>query len=158
MTEMAVELVSFEIEPESEDEMLTAHAGAVASIRAECPGLIEARLFRSEQAGAWIDVWFWSSSRRRDSRYGRPSSADASGTLRLPPPASTHSASTISGTPPSRSGSPREPIPNTCAAMAGHTSVSVVLDRYGHLYPQQDDELMRRLASRAGVPHVGLGG
>jgi quinol monooxygenase YgiN len=61
MTEMAVELVSFEIEPESEDEMLTAHAGAVASIRAECPGLIEARLFRSEQAGAWIDVWFWES-------------------------------------------------------------------------------------------------
>lgn len=38
------------------------------------------------------------------------------------------------------------------AAMAGHTSVSVVLDRYGHLYPQQDDELMQRLASRAGVP------
>jgi integrase len=48
--------------------------------------------------------------------------------------------------------------PKHVAAMAGHTSVSVVLDRYGHLYPQQDDELMRRLASRAGVPHVGLGG
>ena len=48
--------------------------------------------------------------------------------------------------------------PKHVAAMAGHTSVSVVLDRYGHLYPQQDDELMQRLASRAGVPHVGLGG
>ena len=42
--------------------------------------------------------------------------------------------------------------------MAGNTSVSVWFDRYGHLYAQQDDELMRRLASRAGVPHVGLGG
>ena len=48
--------------------------------------------------------------------------------------------------------------PKHVAAMAGHTSVSVVLDRYGHLYPQQDDELMQRLASRAGVPHLGLGG
>ncbi|MGB9346495.1 MAG: tyrosine-type recombinase/integrase [Ilumatobacteraceae bacterium] len=48
--------------------------------------------------------------------------------------------------------------PKHVAAMAGHTSVSVVLDRYGHLYPHQDDDLMQRLASRAGVPHVGLGG
>lgn len=61
MAQMAVELVSFEIEPGFEEEMLTAHVGAVASIRAECPGLIEARLFRGEEAGAWIDVWFWES-------------------------------------------------------------------------------------------------
>lgn len=61
MEEMAVELVSFEIEPESEEGMLAAHAGAVASIRAECPGLIDARLFRRDEAGAWIDVWFWES-------------------------------------------------------------------------------------------------
>lgn len=61
MTQMAVELVSFGIELESEGEMLAAHAGAVASIRAECPGLIDARLFRGEDAGAWIDVWFWDS-------------------------------------------------------------------------------------------------
>lgn len=39
--------------------------------------------------------------------------------------------------------------PKHVAVLAGHTSVSVVLDRYGHLYPQQDDELMRRLEQRA---------
>lgn len=39
--------------------------------------------------------------------------------------------------------------PKQIAVMAGHTSVSVVLDRYGHLYPQQDEELMRRLESRS---------
>jgi integrase len=38
--------------------------------------------------------------------------------------------------------------PKQIAVMAGHTSVSVVLDRYGHLYPQQDDELMDRLERR----------
>ena len=48
LAEMAVELVSFEIEPESEGAMLSAHAGAVASIRAAFPGLIDARLFRGE--------------------------------------------------------------------------------------------------------------
>ena len=35
--------------------------------------------------------------------------------------------------------------PKQIAARAGHTSVSVVLDRYGHLLPQHDGELMRRL-------------
>ena len=38
--------------------------------------------------------------------------------------------------------------PKQIAVMAGHTSVSVVLDRYGHLYPQQDEELMDRLERR----------
>lgn len=41
--------------------------------------------------------------------------------------------------------------PKHVAVMAGHTSVSVVLDRYGHLYPQGDEELVRRLERRAGV-------
>lgn len=40
--------------------------------------------------------------------------------------------------------------PKHVAVMAGHTSVSVVLDRYGHLYPQGDEELIRRLERRAG--------
>lgn len=31
--------------------------------------------------------------------------------------------------------------PKQVAAMAGHTSVWVVFDRYGHLYPHQDDEI-----------------
>jgi hypothetical protein len=44
------------------------------------------------------------------------------------------------------------------AVRAGHTSVSVVLDRYGHLYPKHDDELIdnlqqRATASRQQVPH-----
>ena len=39
--------------------------------------------------------------------------------------------------------------PKQVAAMAGHTSVSVVLDRYGHLYPQHEEALMQRLEARA---------
>jgi integrase len=38
--------------------------------------------------------------------------------------------------------------PKRVATLAGHTSVVVVLDRYGHLYPEQDDELMERLERR----------
>jgi integrase len=38
--------------------------------------------------------------------------------------------------------------PKQVAAMAGHTSVSVVFDRYGHLYPHQEQELMDRLERR----------
>jgi integrase len=41
--------------------------------------------------------------------------------------------------------------PKRVAALAGHTSVVVVLDRYGHLYPEQDEELMTRLEHRARV-------
>ena len=38
--------------------------------------------------------------------------------------------------------------PKQVAALAGHSSVSVVLDRYGHLYPAQNDELIDRLERR----------
>ena len=38
--------------------------------------------------------------------------------------------------------------PKQVAVMAGHTSVSVVLDRYGHLYPADDDTLIARLERR----------
>ena len=38
--------------------------------------------------------------------------------------------------------------PKQVAVLAGHTSVSVVLDRYGHLYPRQDEQLMAQLESR----------
>ena len=55
----------------------------------------------------------WSSSRPRDSRSGRRSFVDASGVLRLRPPASNHSASTTSDTPPCRSGSLKAPTPST---------------------------------------------
>ncbi len=41
--------------------------------------------------------------------------------------------------------------PKQIAAMAGHTSVSVVFDRYGHLYPHQDEELMDRLEQHVGA-------
>lgn len=40
--------------------------------------------------------------------------------------------------------------PKQIATRAGHTSVSVVLDRYGHLYPQHDDDLVSTL--QAGAP------
>jgi integrase len=39
--------------------------------------------------------------------------------------------------------------PKQVAVLAGHTSVSVVLDRYGHLYPQQDEALVEELERRA---------
>jgi len=35
--------------------------------------------------------------------------------------------------------------PKQIAVRAGHTSVSVVLDRYGHLFPQHDDALLQAL-------------
>ena len=38
--------------------------------------------------------------------------------------------------------------PKQVAALAGHSSVSVVLDRYGHLYPAHDDDLILRLEQR----------
>jgi integrase len=41
--------------------------------------------------------------------------------------------------------------PKHIAALAGHTSVSFTLDRYGHLFPAADDELMARL-DRAYTP------
>ena len=36
--------------------------------------------------------------------------------------------------------------PKQIATWAGHTSVSVVLDRYGHLFPGHEDAVMQRLA------------
>ena len=50
---------------------------------------------------------------------------------------------------------------NQVAVRAGHTSVSVVLERYGHLFPERDDELIdnlqqRATASRQQVPHEGV--
>jgi integrase len=36
--------------------------------------------------------------------------------------------------------------PKQIASWAGHTSVSVVLDRYGHLFPGNEDGVMQRLA------------
>ena len=39
--------------------------------------------------------------------------------------------------------------PKQVAALAGHTSVSVVLDRYGHLYPSQHDDLLERMERRS---------
>ena len=35
--------------------------------------------------------------------------------------------------------------PKQVAARAGHTSVSLVLDRYGHLFPESDAALRDRL-------------
>ncbi len=38
--------------------------------------------------------------------------------------------------------------PKQVAALAGHTSVSVVLDRYGHLYPSHHSDLLERMERR----------
>lgn len=43
--------------------------------------------------------------------------------------------------------------PKQIAARAGHTSVAVVLDRYGHLLPNHDDELMQALETLGSSPH-----
>ena len=41
--------------------------------------------------------------------------------------------------------------PKQTATWAGHTSVSVVLDRYGHLYEGNDTDVLARLDSFASV-------
>lgn len=38
--------------------------------------------------------------------------------------------------------------PKQVATLAGQTSVSVVLDRYGHVYPHQDEQLVNALDRR----------
>ena len=43
--------------------------------------------------------------------------------------------------------------PKQVAILAGHSSVSVVLDRYGHLYPAQNDDLLTRLERNHQVPN-----
>ena len=42
--------------------------------------------------------------------------------------------------------------PKQIAAWAGHTSVSVVLDRYGHLFPGHEEAVLDRLDSLAATP------
>lgn len=61
MSEMAVELAMFTTDPTREAEMLATRPAAVAAVRAASEGLIDARLFRGEAPGEWIDVWFWES-------------------------------------------------------------------------------------------------
>lgn len=61
MDEMAVEVTSFEIDPATETEMLEAHGELVRTVRGTDAGLIDARLFRGQEPGSWIDVWFWAS-------------------------------------------------------------------------------------------------
>ena len=39
--------------------------------------------------------------------------------------------------------------PKQVAVLAGHSSVTIVLDRYGHLYPHQDDALIASLEAGA---------
>lgn len=44
--------------------------------------------------------------------------------------------------------------PKQIAVRAGHTSVSVVLDRYGHLFPQHEDALLQALELPAVISGV----
>lgn len=48
-------------------------------------------------------------------------------------------------TPPSPSGSQPATNPKQIAAWAGHTSVAVVLDRYGHLFEGHESAVLLRL-------------
>ena len=48
----------------------------------------------------------------------------------------------------------REASPKQIATWAGHTSVSVVLDRYGHLFPGHEEAVMRRLEEGYAMPTV----
>ena len=44
--------------------------------------------------------------------------------------------------------------PKQIASWAGHTSVAVVLDRYGHLFPGHEEAVLDRLDGFAGSPSV----
>lgn len=46
--------------------------------------------------------------------------------------------------------------PNQIATWAGHTSVSVVLDRYGHLFPGHEEAVLARLEDLGSCPPVRL--
>ncbi len=72
---MALELVHFKTGPAAESAMLASRPAAVAAIRASCPGLLDARMFRGENDGEWIDVWFW------ESLTHAKSAAETAGTL-----------------------------------------------------------------------------
>ena len=44
--------------------------------------------------------------------------------------------------------------PNQIAAWAGHTSVAVVLDRYGHLFPGHEAQVLDRLHQLGATPRA----
>ncbi len=44
--------------------------------------------------------------------------------------------------------------PKQIATWAGHTSVSVVLDRYGHLFPGHEEAVLARLENLGSCPRV----
>jgi hypothetical protein len=64
---MGLELVHFKTDPAKESAMLASRPAAVAAIRSACPGLLNARMFRGEQNGEWIDIWFWESMKHAKS-------------------------------------------------------------------------------------------
>jgi len=48
----------------------------------------------------------------------------------------------------------REASPKQIATWAGHTSVSVDLDRYGHLFPGHEQTVMERLEAGYAAPQA----
>ncbi|MDP9441703.1 MAG: hypothetical protein M3P34_05930 [Actinomycetota bacterium] len=52
---------------------------------------------------------------------------------------------TTSATPAPRSASPWAPIQKRSQERLGHSSITVTLDRYGHLFPKLDEALTQRL-------------
>ena len=56
----AHELARYRVAPDDEQELLVRWPAAVAAIRSQLPGLVDARLARLED-GVWMDVWEWDS-------------------------------------------------------------------------------------------------
>ena len=73
----AVRIHRFVVDPADEAEFLVRRAEAITTIRAQHPGLSEARLIRLE-GGAFIDAWRWNSAEEMQAALAAaPSFADA---------------------------------------------------------------------------------
>jgi hypothetical protein len=65
-----VRIHRYSVDPAEVDELLTRRTALIAAIRAEHPGLAEARLIRLED-GTFIDAWRWESEEQMQGGAGR---------------------------------------------------------------------------------------
>ena len=83
---------TYHVDPGNLDKLLTQRANLIAGIRANNPGLIEARLTRHED-GAYTDVWRWESAEQMNAALAASAGFSLVGaTLAL-----THDASAQNG-------------------------------------------------------------
>lgn len=59
MEPMTLEVVHFTTDPAAEAEVLAARQAMIDAVRTAFPSLRDARLFRGDGPGEWIDVLFW---------------------------------------------------------------------------------------------------